>query len=357
MTNHLSKKLDKTKAKIQNLRGWYKKTKEFLKDYLSEKRDKRKESFEKTKKKFWVYPILIGLWIVASCYLAFYVTNFTLYEFSHLVITITNEDAISNIFIIWFTLLASAGSILISLFLHLENKKDKEKDLDVHDFALLEPESIQNAILKDSNIILDASSLHKEFWLGKGAVKYKFLAISPRCDLIKLIYNSLSGKKGQRIFCLVNNGKAHALGKNMYILFRKKKIKTEEKKNGKKIKPVKQYVKEHGYFVKEELDVYSYIFPQNDHGKRIFIHVDKTKGHQDFTRYYKNKEFIVVVEYESIPSKKLIKQAYRAVVISYNKIDGQERLFLNNFMKLTKKQVEKMIEKDLAKDIIKHSVF
>jgi len=231
----------------------------------------------------------------------------------------------------------------------------KKRDLDIHNAALLEPVTIQDAVLNDINVDLKFNKDSKKddyigcnFLIERGSRIFEFIFIEHFHGFFKLMYDALSMRKNQCIFAIVNKGNAQALPIKYTLLY--KKIPSD---NGGK----DRYSNREGCCICESLKDYSYFSPKKDDVKILWIYGGKLYEDKGFFELKeKLTEFIIVIEYISVPTKKRIIQAYKSV-IGEKTVRDKKMNFLMEFNAMTKDGIDDMIEKTFAKKIKKYAIF
>ena len=296
--------------------------------------------FLKTIKRFKVHLCAIFIWIILSFIISVLATNLILDILKYFEIEIFNQEAISNIFAVWFTILVGIGSIVISLLIHLEDKEERQQDKNIVNFPALEILTVEEYFLNGNKglaIFKDGENrIGESFWFTKNGCSKEFILIEKSHKLLSFVHNIFRNEKKEDplLFVLVNRGNITVIPESMQILYKKKELYKKRDAVGFKKKDSK-YLQLDGYYIEESLDHTGVLGTKEDH---IFIWATESKyepiegekcasaeEYEDFYNTIKEtKEFFVILNFRVINKpNKPISRAFRASIDikKYNGID------------------------------------
>ena len=363
-----------------------------------------------------LWCLLIPIWIGASFWLATIITNWFMgneslipifgWDFPSLnwIDGKINSDVISNIFSVLFTVLAGAGSIMISILIYSKNQREK----DMEDFNGLEPMSVEKFVL--DNIVankmideIDEKDKNKKYFFGRDHFVAEFLLLDKYKGLKQFAYDiskqdedSPTFRKDKpTLFVLLNKGNTKLVPKYVTILYRTRDLGGKNDNHEQYTKTIVPNRAKKGefYYIEEPLEDmgicdpnYSAIFispttkkeeanheERNNDGKKIiekhknisstvktFLEkkgmIEKHKELQNTAQHYEDfyrtikekKEFVIIVEYK--PNLYATIKRKRAYIVNLGV--NENRLFIRSIIPLlNKKNIQIKLESSLAKKI------
>ncbi len=315
------------------------------------------------KKIYFIIGVIIWLFIslIGSLFLSQFLYNKFFSD-----ISIDTSDP-TNIFVVLFTIFGAGITFLFSWFQFSVSQKEKlnnETKENAMNFALLKPLPLQQTLFfgkdGDSNNFLSdlqmsffekekciEDFLGKSIYIQKDYLFIEFFLVKTIFEgLFKLVSYFEPAKHGQKrvLFTLVNEGRTYARPKLLRILCEKEK----------RASRIEKYI-DKDCVPPEFLSNYPTMFPFKD---IVWIFADNKK-YKTFIKEKSLEEFIVIIEYISMPTNKLIKLAYKAnltdVIINES---GETRKVISSFDVIPKHTLKEEIHPSkLLDDLMTYPMF
>ncbi len=278
----------------------------------------------KSIRKWW----LMFLFIAIFAGLSYYIFSSVLQkDIRH--ITIEQSNLIQS-WLLWFSILAAGFTLIYQ-------KVTKEEDRDINNLAILEPQTLHNFLLFKHTPNPTIGKLGKIKQITKNEITTNFLLTKNLDNLYEWVFDifTINIKDGAPFFILTNVGNGFAKPLGLYILYEKN-------------------LYDNKFFFNNEMENLSH-FTYMNHNKtasNTAIYVYHKETYKElFNAIQKNlRNFLVIINYISIPGQKEVWQGYIAHIEDrkYGQ-NNQVRPFLTNFIPIPKQSIRKYISPNTNK--------